>query len=159
MTALLLAIKNKHESVVKYLIENDVDLHHHEGTGNKRTPLMMAGELNSVNCLRELLDSMTCFDVNKPNPMGITALSWSSMCGSTDAVTMLLEAGADTNCTDAWGECALIRACGTDKPEVVKILLDFGADPNLADGGGRTPLARSVRGLCSEMIREAGGEE
>jgi uncharacterized protein len=70
----------------------------------------------------------------------------------------LLEANADPNITDVWGETALIRACGTAKPEICRILFDFGADPNIPDGNGKSALDRSVCETCSELIRAAMAE-
>lgn len=51
--------------------------------------------------------------------------------GSFEAVSLLLERGADINCRDRHGETPLIRACGGGWVGLVSYLLERGADPNL----------------------------
>ena len=61
-------------------------------------------------------------------------------------VQRLVQAGADVNQQDAYGDTALHAAVG-HKKSVVKFLLDHGADANLANLAGSTPLHKAaVRG-------------
>jgi len=90
------AVINRGKKVVQSLVENGADINLHDNCGDKKTALMYAGEKNRVGCLEALLDAEN-IDINFKNPMGITGLSWASMCGSTDAVTMFLERDANPN--------------------------------------------------------------
>ena len=53
---------------------------------------------------------------------------------------MLLDAGADANARDRYGDTPLHRALGKGHVEVVRALLDAGADVNARDDFGDTPL-------------------
>ena len=75
----------------------------------------------------------------------------------TEALRMLLEAGADVNARDKWGCTPLYKAAGGDIA-TTRMLLEAGADVN-ARYGDRTPLHEAAdRGnvAATRMLLEAG---
>ncbi len=57
-----------------------------------------------------------------------------------EAVTLILELGADPNGTDVKGMFPLFQAASTGNDALVKLLVDAGADINLAMPDGETAL-------------------
>jgi ankyrin repeat protein len=106
------------------------------------TPLTRAAARNDVAVLRRLLD-----DGHKADEGGDswTALIWASRSGSIEAVTLLLDSGADVNLPgstgDNWDATPLQHAILERQPTAVRLLLDRGADLNRGAGSGNlTPL-------------------
>ena len=106
------------------------------------TPLTRAAARNDVAVLRRLLD-----DGHKADEGGDswTALIWASRSGSIEAITLLLDSGADVNLPgstgDNWDATPLQHAILERQPTVVRLLLDRGADLNSGAGSGNlTPL-------------------
>jgi len=105
------------------------------------TPLTQAAARNDVPGLRRLLA-----DGHKADEGGDawTALIWATRSGSVDAMTVLLDAGADVNrpgpTGDNWDATPLQHAILERKPAAARLLLDRGADPKRGAGGGFTPL-------------------
>jgi ankyrin repeat protein len=72
---------------------------------------------------------------------GLTPLLMAARQGHTDAVQLLLEAGAPINQVSAGdGSSPLLVAIINGHFDLAKILLDKGADPNLAPNNGAAPL-------------------
>jgi hypothetical protein len=106
------------------------------------TPLTRAAARNDVAVLRRLLD-----DGHKADEGGDswTALIWASRSGSIEAITLLLDSGADVNLPgstgDNWDATPLQHAILERQPTAVRLLLDRGADLNRGAGSGNlTPL-------------------
>lgn len=74
-------------------------------------------------------------------PMLLCAAGW----GKPESVKALLEAHADVNVIDEWGETALGEAVRRDKVENVKVLLEYDADFRQKDEDRRTPLQEAKR--------------
>jgi ankyrin repeat protein len=107
-----------------------------------KTPLTQAAVRNDVAALRQLLD-----DGHKADEGGDswTALIWASRSGSIEAITLLLDAGADVNLPgptgDNWDATPLQHAILQRQPAAVRLLLDRGADLNRSTGPeGVAPL-------------------
>ncbi len=107
-----------------------------------KTPLTQAAARNDVAALRALLD-----EGHKADEGGDswTALIWASRSGSIDAMTLLLDSGADVNqpgpTGDNWDATPLQHAILQRQPAAVRLLLDRGADPNRGAGpGSPSPL-------------------
>jgi ankyrin repeat protein len=106
------------------------------------TPLTQAAARNDVAALRRLLD-----DGHKADEGGDlwTALIWASRSGSIEAITLLLDSGADVNrpgsTGDNWDATPLQHAILQQQPAAVRLLLDRGADLSRGAGpGSPTPL-------------------
>jgi uncharacterized protein len=74
----------------------------------------------------------------------------------TEAFTALIEAGADVNMQNKYGETLLHISIRRDRREMVTVLLDNGADMNRPDAPGWTPLMECVMDdmpeLCGLLI-------
>ena len=74
----------------------------------------------------------------------------------TEAFKALLEAGADLNMQNKYGETLLHISIRRDRRDMVTLLLDKGADINLPDAPGWTPLMECVMDdmpeLCALLI-------
>jgi uncharacterized protein len=88
--------------------------------------------------------------VNKKYTHDLTPLMWASGYGKNDAVTLLLNAGADANIQDDRGQNALMMATSAGYVDVVTQLLNHGAQPELKDNSGK-----SAFDLASEAKNEA----
>ena len=81
-----------------------------------------------------------------PSNVGICPLDFAAQQHPSRCLRALLEAGADPNGKNIYGETALISAAKFSGPEISEIqtLLDYGADPNLHDASGRTALMEAA---------------
>ena len=60
--------------------------------------------------------------------------------GNTEQVRELLDAGADINIQDKFGETALMRAAAWGHTGVMELLIRAGADPGIKNNEGRTAI-------------------
>jgi ankyrin repeat protein len=105
---------------------------------------------NDLAALRELASVPARIQVE--NHLHWRPLHYAALCGSTDAVRLLLEAGADTEALGQQDTTALIYAA-TDLAKT-RLLVEKGARVNVAAKDGTTPLivAASVMGN-TETVR------
>jgi uncharacterized protein len=86
-------------------------------------------------------------------------------CEAYDAARALVDAGADLNAGDSFGDTLLLRSCGYGYVKAVELLLASGADPNVQNHSGITPLleaaghsyrdapAEAWRPICEALIK------
>ena len=106
-----------------------------------RTPLTQAAVRNDAAALRQLLAAGHTADEGGDS---WTALIWASRSGSIEAISLLLDSGADVNLPgptgDNWDATPLQHAILQRQPAAVRLLLDRGADLNRGSSGSLTPL-------------------
>jgi ankyrin repeat protein len=111
------------------------------------TPLIYAARENCGACIDILLKHKA--DINLPDPSGDPALSIAMMNGNWDVSKQLIEAGADVNAWDMFGQAPLhvaiqnLKMRGDNNPldsdaqqmqssarDIIRLLVDHGANPN-----------------------------
>jgi hypothetical protein len=129
-TPLIVAVKNRHERIVKLLIRAGADINKVKDEG--WTPLLYAASDGHDRIVKLLLDSGA--NPNKATdegwtPLIIAAAAEMTGFGGHDAsVKLLLEAGADPNKEDGDGWTPLSIAIKYGRYKTLKLLLDAGAD-------------------------------
>ena len=75
-------------------------------------------------------------NVNEPNYEGRTPLHLAASFGSSEAVTFLIELGADVSAADRWGNTPLDAALSQGHSVIASHLQSLGAKPGSEDAGG-----------------------
>ncbi|XP_053555361.1 BCL-6 corepressor-like protein 1 isoform X2 [Bombina bombina] len=88
-------------------------------------------------------------DVNHRDNAGYTALHEACARGCTEILQILLDHGANVNCSAQDGTRPIHDAVVNDNLETVWLLLSYGADPTLATYSGQTPMKLA----SSEVMR------
>lgn len=100
-----------------------------------QTPLTQAAVRNDATALRQILAAGHKADEGGDT---WTALIWASRSGSIEAMSLLIDSGADLNRAgptgDNWDATPLQHAILQRQPAAVRLLLDRGADPNRSAG-------------------------
>jgi ankyrin repeat protein len=160
-TVLMTAARTGHAAVVKALLMRGANVNARE-SWKGQTALMWAAAANNAPAVEALIaagaevQARTHYrampltstggigrraernsDVTKQ--AGFTALHFAVRSGATEAVKVLLEAGATPGDTTADGTGVLVMAIASTHYELADFLLQQGADPNAA-GQGWTPL-------------------
>jgi ankyrin repeat protein len=92
-------------------------------------PLAVAAARNATDLLRTLLSQN--HDPDERDANGVTPLMWAARSGSTEAMTILLDGGADPGVRDVVnGWTALFHAIHRRQAGAVRLLLDRGVDPD-----------------------------
>ncbi len=99
-------------------------------------------------------------EVGPRDAAGNTPLHYAALRGNVDAVTLLLERGADPNAANAAEATPLHYGCGNER--IVRVLLAKGAKPNPVSKLGVTPLmGAAAHASCAATVRllvEAGAD-
>ena len=79
------------------------------------------------------------------------------MAGHATTVKLLLDDGAQIDCTDLMKHTPLFRACEMGHTDVVQTLMDCGAKVDVVDQDGRSPLHWLVlntyaKKMCVDLI-------
>lgn len=196
-TALMWASARRHPEMVELLISHGADVdarsthrdyqRHVTAEGRPKsldsggfTPLLYAARENCIACVGVLLANGA--DIDLPDPDGVSPLHLSVMNANWDLAKQLIEAGADVDQWDIFGEAPLFTAVGlhtrvdggrasidplneTRGMDVVRMLLDRGANPNMqlffrpanvrgsTNTRGSTPLIRAATNGDLEMVQ------
>ncbi len=105
---------------------------------NASIELANLAEQGLVDQIKQLLSSG--IDVNSPLNDGSTALHWAVLHDQQEAVTSLLDAGANPVHVNRNGISPLFLAVQNGNVEIVSSLLEAGADPNTLAESGETIL-------------------
>lgn len=107
--------------------------------------LHIAAEKNFVDVVKCLLDAKV--DVNiRSEKQNLTPLISAACCGSIDAVSLLLDNGADINAQSSTGNTALMLAIDRGKIDVAKLLVNRGANLEIKGQKGWTALHNAASG-------------
>ncbi|XP_054643652.1 ankyrin repeat domain-containing protein 50 [Dunckerocampus dactyliophorus] len=132
-------------NVVQFLLTRGADplISDYQG----QTALTLAARQGHISVLHVLLDWARARDKGTVMKMmehvdndGWTALRSAAWGGHSEAIRLLLDAGAEVDGCDAEGRTALRAAAWGGHEETVLILLDYGAQVDKADRKGRTPM-------------------
>jgi serine/threonine-protein phosphatase 6 regulatory ankyrin repeat subunit B len=144
------------------------------------TPLLYAARENCTACVDVLLTHGA--DIDLPDPDGVSPLQVAIMNANWDLAKKLIEAGADVDEWDIYGEAPLFTAIGlysrrdggrasidpeneTDGMTIIRMLLDHGANPNMqltfrpanvngsTNTRGSTPLIRAANAGNLELVQ------
>ncbi|KAJ5869797.1 hypothetical protein N7455_004738 [Penicillium solitum] len=137
-TPLSWAAENGYDTVVKQLLETDVDVDAKGDSG--RTPLSWAAKNGHSAVVKHLLKAGV--DGESEDDSGRTALSWAAENGYGAIVKQLLEADVDVSPKDDSGRTPLSWAAYRGHAAVVKLLLVTGRiDLEATDKYRQTPLS------------------
>ena len=107
------------------------------------------------DCCTEVLQAIIShgIDVNASNKNHVTALIIACHKGNTDAINILLEAGADPNITDSKGATCIHHAVGEGHSKhVLETVVSHGADVNAANKKSITALMLACANLNEYAI-------
>jgi ankyrin repeat protein len=197
-TALMWASARRHPKMIQFLISKGADINarsidrdyqrHVTAEGRPKsmdsgglTPLLYAVRENCLACVEVLLRNKA--DINLPDPDGVSPLLVAIMNANWDVAKHLIEAGANVDQWDIYGEAPLFTAVGlrsqasggrgasidplneTDGLTIVKMLLERGANTNMqlffrpanvrgsTNTRGSTPLIRAVTNADLEVVQ------
>lgn len=137
-TALMAASTSGKTAVVKYLLSKGANAKVKLEDGE--TTLIQAAQSDANKEIVEALLKEGA-EINAQTDEGLTALMRFAWMGQTQAVKLLLDAGADTTLKNKNGWTAFYFACSHGNNEkIVKYLLDAGSNPNEKGARGQTPL-------------------
>lgn len=95
--------------------------------------------------IRESLKCSHDFAIDAKDSRGQTALYWAALRGDSQAVSYLLQAGADVNMKNSHGSGILTAALISNDIVCIKAILKSGCEVNYTDADGYTPLHHSCR--------------
>lgn len=103
-------------------------------------------------------------DVNAraTNDLGSSPLLWAITGQDVEAITLLLDHGADINETTTAGSTPLHKAAVTGNAALVRLLLARGANVNARNSGGQTPLTHALfnrHDTVAALLEQQGGSE
>lgn len=115
------------------------------------------GDITTMRLLLMLGVDVDVYPEGKVAP----ALILASSDGQNDAVSFLLEHGADVNVKEKWGCTSLIYATNGGHTETVRLLLASGADANVfCDGGSALHAAlEQNHNEIAELLRQRGARD
>nr|XP_017021261.1 protein TANC2 isoform X4 [Drosophila kikkawai] len=140
-SALWLAVKEGHWSVVEQLLQRGALLDEPLGQ-TRKTPLMIAAEEGHLELMELLLARGSALEAQDHE--GFTALSWACLRGHLAAAKTLIEHGCNRHHEDHNGRTALDLAAYQGAASLVLYLLDQGGNLEHIDVHGMRPLDRAI---------------
>jgi ankyrin len=131
-------------------------------TATENSPIHFAAGANSTEVLQIYIQTRSAAQsIDLVGSLGHTPLLRAASRGSAEAVSVLLDAGANPHIEDRWGFNALSLAARTDLAEAVSRLLKLGMDPSHRGLGGTTPVHLAAANGSVNALRsllDAGAE-
>jgi cytohesin len=127
-------------------------------TRHDRTLLHYAVRIDDVDMARRWVQMLieADADVNASlSGSGWTPFHVATLNEDLHLMRVLLEAGADVDATDNWGDTPLHDA---DTAEIARLLLEAGAEVNAPNKYGKTPLHKADTAEIARLLLEAGAE-
>lgn len=153
--SLILASHTGDEEMVRWLLDEEADIHYREHDWIRLTtpegpqyfqsignsPMHIAISRGHAEVLRLLLDHwMRTQGADGRDPYGVTALMLAVAGGDEDMATTLIENGTPVNAQTDVGTTALMYAAACGQASMVQFLLDRGADASGENAHGWTAL-------------------
>lgn len=113
------AMKGRHESVMKILIDNGADI----SLANAGHLACSAVEQNNMELLKEIIQCG--MDVTQPKKNGATALHTAVVEGNTEMINFLVDQGADIDMQDVNGWTPRVLAEQSESEEIKNIFHDI----------------------------------
>jgi ankyrin repeat protein len=150
---ILYACKEGHHDVVQFLLSSGSDSTSYL-TGH--SPIERAAASNSIRIIEVLLQYGA--SVEDAGVGGRPPVVSAASAGHIEALSQLLDLGADPNATDLLGNTALHSCVANlkDPSHVISLLLFRGADKHLRNLAGETPVTLSLRTLNMMAIEAIG---
>ena len=143
-TALIIAAREGHLSIVCWLLDHGADLSLTDDEG--RTAVMRACEEGHIEIVVLLVHRGA--DIFQWNIWGRTPLMMAACCGHTPVVRFLVASGAELNACSIDGKSALRIAVERDFPDVVSFLLETGCTIN-DNISSEKPIVQMAAAKCS----------
>lgn len=149
-TPLCVAAAKNHLEIAQLLIEKGADVNYLKGSIN---PLIVSSALGYCDIMNELLAKKANIDIQgestKYTPLMLAAIN-----GHTDAVTLLLDKGADITLKNYGGRTAIEMATVRGKTNCAKLILNGNKKDSEVDTNEALSLAISMgnKELITELI-------
>lgn len=138
-TALHIAVRNRHHSIIRLLVETGTDIN--SRNDQQMTALQIAISSANTSTAQFLLDLGA--DVTDTTPSGETVLHLAARIGDVAVVESLLRRCVSINVRNHCGETALHAAVTAGHEDVVRVMLAHGVDSQ-AKVGVQTPVLDST---------------
>jgi ankyrin repeat protein len=122
-----------------------------EKTHRLETPLFLAASSGHHDVVFFLVKTAS-LTLNAPDIDGNTPLQGAAHASHPEAVSALIEAGADIHLTDSLGNSALHYACWVGCAAAVRSLLSAGADPRCKNDEDTYPLHYAAQGNVTSLV-------
>ncbi|CDK30612.1 ankyrin repeat domain-containing protein [Candidatus Babela massiliensis] len=147
-TALIKAILQENEELVRMLINRGADINIQNNTGN--SPLIIAVDNGYISISQMLLQHGA--DINMQNRDGDTALIKAVTHGYKELVDILIANKSNVNMQNNTGNSPLIIAVDNGYTSISQMLLQHGAAVNMQNRDGDTALIKAITHGYKELV-------